>query len=95
MKASAYLMCGLPGSGKTTLAEQLESENRAMRFSIDEWMLTFYGETMSRAEFDERYERCEQMIWNIAERLLLCHKAIRRFWLRIAENLAWKAFRVF
>lgn len=71
MKAVVYLMCGLPGSGKTTLAKRLESESRAMRFSIDEWMLNFYGEIMSRAEFDERSEQCEKMIWNIAERLLL------------------------
>ena len=71
MKASVYLMCGLPCSGKTTLAKRLESESKAVRFSIDEWMLNFYGETMSRAEFDERSGRCERMIWNISEHLLL------------------------
>jgi predicted kinase len=29
---------GLPGSGKTTLAKELEGRLRAMRFSPDEWM---------------------------------------------------------
>ncbi len=62
-------MCGLPGSGKTTLSGKLEYENNAVRFSIDEWMLNFYGETMSREEFDERFERCEHMIWKTANRL--------------------------
>jgi predicted kinase len=30
--------CGLPGSGKTTTAKQLEKETRAVRLNTDEWM---------------------------------------------------------
>ena len=30
--------CGLPGSGKTTVARELERETGAIRFSTDEWM---------------------------------------------------------
>jgi predicted kinase len=32
------LLCGLPGSGKTTVARQRERETGAIRFSTDEWM---------------------------------------------------------
>ena len=32
------LFCGLPGSGKTTIARQREQETGAIRFSTDEWM---------------------------------------------------------
>jgi predicted kinase len=32
------LFCGLPGSGKTTIARQRERETGALRFSTDEWM---------------------------------------------------------
>src|ERR1700678_4337716 len=32
------IVCGLPGSGKTTVAKRLERRLRAIRFSPDEWM---------------------------------------------------------
>jgi predicted kinase len=32
------LLCGLPGSGKTTFARRRAKESGAMRFSTDEWM---------------------------------------------------------
>ncbi|GAA1998193.1 AAA family ATPase [Microbacterium pumilum] len=32
------LFCGLPGSGKTTIARQRARETGAIRFSTDEWM---------------------------------------------------------
>jgi hypothetical protein len=34
--ATLHLMCGLPGSGKTTLAERIERESNALRLS-PEW----------------------------------------------------------
>jgi len=30
-------MCGLPCSGKTTLANQIEQERSALRLTLDEW----------------------------------------------------------
>ncbi|MEK7765765.1 MAG: AAA family ATPase, partial [bacterium] len=32
------IVCGLPGSGKTTLAKRLEGQLGAIRFAPDEWM---------------------------------------------------------
>lgn len=33
-----FIVCGLPGSGKTTLAKHIEQSRHAVRFSPDEWM---------------------------------------------------------
>jgi adenylate kinase len=32
------IVCGLPGSGKTTLAKEIEEKQQATRFSPDDWM---------------------------------------------------------
>ncbi len=33
-----HLICGLPGSGKTTLAKTIAGSTEAFRFSPDEWI---------------------------------------------------------
>lgn len=40
-----FLLVGLPGSGKTTRAREIERPHRALRFSPDEWMLPLFGES--------------------------------------------------
>jgi predicted kinase len=39
-----HLTCGLPGSGKTTLARRLAVERDAQRFTKDEWVLALGGD---------------------------------------------------
>ena len=41
--ATAHLIHGFLGVGKTTFARQLEQNLPAIRFSHDEWMARFYG----------------------------------------------------
>ena len=59
-------MCGLPGSGKTTLAKALESRPRAVRFSADEWMdapsIDIYDE--------EKRGKVEALQWKFGQELL-------------------------
>jgi predicted kinase len=50
------LLCGLPGSGKTTLAKRLASEVPAVRLSPDEWLLDL-GVDLFDEPFRERLER--------------------------------------
>jgi predicted kinase len=50
-----YLTCGLPGSGKTTLARRLAVERNAQRFTKDEWVLALGGDLYDRA-FNARVE---------------------------------------
>jgi predicted kinase len=60
------IVCGLPGSGKTTRAKLLESTLRAVRLSPDEWMnaisLDLYDE--------ERRARIEALQWKFGQELL-------------------------
>lgn len=64
-----YLLCGKTGSGKTTYARQREAEG-AVRFSLDEWMIRFYGHHMSRDDFQARTRICEEMIFDLASALV-------------------------
>jgi predicted kinase len=44
MHPTLHLTCGLPGSGKTTLARRLAVEREALRFTVDELMLALGGD---------------------------------------------------
>ena len=60
------LLCGLPGSGKTTVARQLEAEVDAVRFCPDEWM-----SALGIDLFDQTSRgRIETIQWELAQRLL-------------------------
>lgn len=60
------IVCGLPGSGKTTLAQALESKLQAVRFSPDEWM-----DALSLSLFDEEKRgKIEALQWKFGQELL-------------------------
>ncbi|HXT37008.1 MAG TPA: ATP-binding protein [Chloroflexota bacterium] len=40
-----FLLVGLPGSGKTTRAREIEGAHHALRLSPDEWMIPLFGES--------------------------------------------------
>jgi len=66
-----YLTCGLPGSGKTTLAKRLEQEVPALRLTADEWLHELYpGITTSEAETGPFRSRVERLQWMTAVRAL-------------------------
>jgi predicted kinase len=64
--ATAHLIHGFLGVGKTTLARQLERSIPAIRFSRDEWMTRLYGNDPPVEHFAELYRRvCQQVeeVW--------------------------------
>jgi predicted kinase len=67
--ATLHLLVGLPCSGKTTLARQLEREYSALRLTPDEWVTRLLGVEVT-GESDRAHDLVEVMLWGIAERVL-------------------------
>lgn len=65
-----YLMVGLPCSGKTTRARELENELSALRLTPDEWHVSLFGHDIFDPEHDKRHDLIESMLWQIAARVL-------------------------
>lgn len=65
-KGRLYIVCGLPGSGKTSLAKGLERRFDAVRFCPDEWLAD-----LGLDIFDEtRRTRIETLQWKMAHSFL-------------------------
>lgn len=69
-KPQVIMLCGMTGSGKTTLATKLEHELPAICFSIDRWMIELYGHHMNRKDFDLRMAIVKKLIWKTVKRLI-------------------------
>ncbi|MEO3797555.1 ATP-binding protein [Nonomuraea sp. B10E15] len=50
--ARLFLMVGLPGAGKTTLAEELAATHRALRLTPDEWMISLFDGSQPNGKRD-------------------------------------------
>ena len=61
-----FLMVGLPGAGKTTLAKKLEAKRPALRLTPDEWIPVLYGENLSQEKLDSVRDPVETMQWQMA-----------------------------
>ena len=68
--ATLLLMCGLPGSGKTTLARRIERERDALRLTPDEWIARLYGTRLTPPALDWCRDPVESVQWEVAERAL-------------------------
>lgn len=68
--AILHLMVGLPCSGKTTRARELEEEHGAVRLSPDAWHLRLFGNDLGREEHDRNHDTVEAIMWELAQRLL-------------------------
>jgi predicted kinase len=69
--ATLFLICGLPGAGKTTLAKQLEQERPALRLCPDEWIETLLADPSDRDELERLRSPVEAVQWEVAARTLM------------------------
>lgn len=91
--ATLFLICGLPGAGKTTLAKQLEQTRSAVRLCPDEWIAEILVDVNDRAEMDRLRAVVEAIQWTMAKRLLALGANVileNGFWSR-AERASYRA----
>jgi predicted kinase len=70
------LLCGLPASGKTTLARELAGSYGAVRLNPDEW-----ESALDVDPFDEGFQaRLEAAFWELAQRLLVLGTSVVLEW---------------
>ncbi len=65
-----HLICGLPGSGKTTLAKELENTLGAIRMNPDEWIKDIWPPKISESEGGKYRDQVEQLQWKIGKKIL-------------------------
>jgi len=74
MTAHVHMICGLTGAGKSTYAERLRQDSRAVRFSIDEWNRTLFfmdrDPTSDFQWFFDRVQRCCAQMRDTADHIL-------------------------
>ena len=65
-----HVIFGPSGAGKSTYGADLARRERAVAFSIDDWMARLFAQDMpQQPDFNwlmERVERCEAQIWSTA-----------------------------
>ena len=72
-KPTLHLMVGLPCSGKTSKAKELERKYNLIRLTPDEWQLRLFGDDfiLDELNHNKRHEIIETIMWELAENLLL------------------------
>lgn len=65
-----HLMVGFIGFGKTTIARQIEEKIPAIRLTHDEFMVRLFGRHMPNDEFRADYEKVDNMLWDLAEKII-------------------------
>ena len=65
-----FTVCGLPASGKTTLARRIAHERRGVCFSADAWILELFGPGLEVTALANSRESVWRQIWSVARRLI-------------------------
>ncbi|MDJ0953204.1 MAG: AAA family ATPase [Acidimicrobiia bacterium] len=65
-----YLLCGLPGSGKSVRAKELEAAGEGILLNADSWVCHLFPDDAEAAARDERKFIVHDLQWELTERLL-------------------------
>lgn len=74
-----FLLCGKPGSGKTTLANSLKEKFGIIHFSADDFMLKLFGEIEDRHLFDKKLKVTKDLIYQICDDVLRSNNVVLDF----------------
>jgi len=77
------LVCGLPGSGKTTFAKRIENERNAIRMCPDDWIEALLEDPNDRREKVRLRDVVENLQWDVAKDYLRKGQTV------ILENGFW------
>jgi len=86
MRAIVYLLCGLPGSGKTTYAKDLE-KGGAVRFTLDEQLFKRFGREYEGHE--EKQQQMKDVLWEVIKEKIHAGESIIvdfGFWKRVDRD---------
>ena len=89
--AIAHLVHGFVCVGKTTYAKKLSERQLAIRFSLDEWIINFYGQDLSADRFKVYEHHVSELIWNFAAYALRAEQDVILdfgFWSRSSRDQA-------
>lgn len=64
-----HLICGLPGTGKTTIAKEIVAKTGAIRLCPDEWIKDIWFEK-AETEGNTYRDAIEQLQWTIGKNIL-------------------------
>ena len=67
---TVHLLHGLPGSGKTTFARQLEASTGAILLNHDELTATVLGSTPTTPDFQRWSQPLHELIWSLTAKLV-------------------------
>lgn len=69
-EGTLVLVCGLPGSGKTTYAKQLEEERGGLRMCPDDWIEAILADPNDEAEKNRLRDAVEILQWKLSKEYL-------------------------
>jgi predicted kinase len=79
-KPVLHLICGLPGSGKTTLSKHLAKSLGAIRFCPDEWIKDIWPKETSETIGNSFRDQIEQLQWKVGKDILKIGKDVVIEW---------------